>query len=96
MYVSVKNHQILQPMQHQHELNHDHLNPESLSFNSSNNKRLSIMMGGKRITDIKRSLNTMIHKSGARDSMLIADDLNTVSVSKNTQFVPIYSLFTYT
>lgn len=70
MYVSVKNYQILQPLQNQQgELNSDFLSPTPII-----SKRMS-MMGGKRMIDIKRGLNTMIHKStSARESMLFLDD----------------------
>jgi hypothetical protein len=45
-----------------------------LSVTSNASKRMS-MIGGKRMNDIKRSLNTMIHKgTSARDSMLFLED----------------------
>lgn len=71
MYISVKNYQILQPLQSkQSELNNDFLTPTP----TASSKRMS-MMGGRRMTDIKRSLNTMIHKtSGTRESMLFLDE----------------------
>ncbi|GAA5804889.1 hypothetical protein HPULCUR_010398 [Helicostylum pulchrum] len=70
MYISVKNYQILQPLQNQQELNNEFLSPTA----TTSSKRMS-MMGGRRMTDIKRSLNTMIHKtSGARESMLFLDE----------------------
>lgn len=73
MYISVKNYQILQPSQNQQEANND-LNSDFLYPTPSVSKRMS-MMGGKRMIDIKRSLNTMIHKSGStRESMLFLDD----------------------
>lgn len=77
MYISVKNYQILQPMQNS--IDDDGFNVgEDNSFlsvsTSTSNKRMSIM-GGKRMIDIKRSLNTMIHKtSSARESMLFLDE----------------------
>jgi hypothetical protein len=50
-------------------MNNDFLNPTP-----SVSKRMS-MIGGKRMIDIKRSLNTMIHKPGStRESMLFLDD----------------------
>ncbi|KAI9483259.1 MAG: hypothetical protein EXX96DRAFT_499255 [Benjaminiella poitrasii] len=60
MYVSVKNYQILQPMQHQQ------LENNSSFASIRNNKRISMM-------DIKRSLNTIIHKPG-RESIFILDE----------------------
>lgn len=76
MYISVKNYQILQPMQQSglDDSGDDNafLSVSSGSTNSS--KRMSIM-GGKRMIDIKRSLNTMIHKNGStRESMLFLDE----------------------
>jgi hypothetical protein len=51
-----------------------------LSVTSNASKRMS-MMGGKRMNDIKRSLNTMIHKgTSARDSMLFLDDPAVMSI----------------
>ncbi|KAF1806302.1 hypothetical protein FB192DRAFT_1349775 [Mucor lusitanicus] len=78
MYVSVKNHQILQPMQQQHSLDDNNTSLDDNAFlsvsTSTSNKRMSIM-GGKRMIDIKRSLNTMIHKNGStRESMLFPDE----------------------
>ncbi|KAI8087116.1 hypothetical protein BDF21DRAFT_413756 [Thamnidium elegans] len=71
MYISVKNYQILQPLQNkQSELNNDFLTPTT----TTSSKRTS-MMAGRRMIDIKRSLNTMIHKSsGTRESMLFLDE----------------------
>lgn len=71
MYVSVKHYQILQPLQNQQssEVGNDFLSPTQ-----SSSKRMS-MIGGRRMTDIKRSLNTMIHKSAStRESMLFLDE----------------------
>lgn len=72
MYISVKNYQILQPLQSQQQNGDDNLlGPMPTSTVS---KRMS-MMGGKRMIDIKRSLNTMIHKSNStRESMLFSDE----------------------
>lgn len=69
MYVSVKHYQILQPLQNQQstEAGNDFLSPTHTS------KRMS-MIGGRRMIDIKRSLNTMIHKSSTRESMLFLDE----------------------
>ncbi|CEP10540.1 hypothetical protein [Parasitella parasitica] len=77
MYTSVKNYQILQPMQYNMEdsglSTGDEISLLSVSA-PTNSKRMS-MMGGKRMNDIKRSLNTMIHKtSSARESMLFLDE----------------------
>lgn len=73
MYISVKNYQILQPMHNSMEDTGDDNSFLSVST-LTNNKRMS-MIAGKRMVDIKRSLNTMIHKSSsARDSMLFLDD----------------------
>lgn len=78
--MSVKNHQILQPMQNQRLQNESGNDSGTLDGNSflsvtSNaSKRMSVM-GGKRMNDIKRSLNTMMHKgTSARDSMLFLED----------------------
>ncbi|KAK4520976.1 60S ribosomal protein L26A [Mucor velutinosus] len=78
MYISVKNYQILQPMQ-QNGLDDNTNSGDDNAFlsvltSASNNKRMSII-GGKRMIDIKRSLNTMIHKNGStRESMLFLDE----------------------
>ncbi|KAI7903926.1 uncharacterized protein BX663DRAFT_485418 [Cokeromyces recurvatus] len=61
LYVSVKNYQILQPIQHQQMDDHD-----LFLATGSNNKRISIM-------DIKRNLNTIIHKS-SRESVLFLNE----------------------
>ncbi|RCH81607.1 hypothetical protein CU098_002843, partial [Rhizopus stolonifer] len=76
MYVSVKNYQILQPTQHQQQ--NDLLSPTCTDNNSllsaSSSRRMSVM-GGKRMIDIKRSLNTMMHKTtSARESILVQED----------------------
>lgn len=69
MYISVKNYQILQPLQSK-EQQHELLTPAS----SLSSKRMS-MIGNRRMVDIKRSLNTMIHKTAnPRESMLFPDE----------------------
>ncbi|EPB91631.1 hypothetical protein HMPREF1544_01553 [Mucor circinelloides 1006PhL] len=74
MYISVKNYQILQPMQSSMDENSGDDNAFLSVSTATSNKRMSIM-GGKRMIDIKRSLNTMIHKNGsARESMLFLDE----------------------
>jgi hypothetical protein len=75
MYISVKNYQILQPLQNQPSGSDENLlSSMSTSTSSSSSKRMS-MMGGRRMIDIKRSLNTMIHKSSStRESMLFSDE----------------------
>lgn len=69
MYMSVKHNQILQPLSHTS--NHPE-RTNSLSLGDTGSKRLSIM-GSKRMTDIKRGLNTMINKT-ARDSILFLEE----------------------
>ncbi|KAI8365713.1 hypothetical protein BD560DRAFT_448084 [Blakeslea trispora] len=76
MYVSVKNYQILQPTQHQNQHDTQNINSDnsSLLSASSGSKRMS-MIGGKRMIDIKRSLNTMMYKnSNVRDSLHIQEE----------------------
>ncbi|OBZ90732.1 PH and SEC7 domain-containing protein C11E3.11c [Choanephora cucurbitarum] len=74
MYVSVKNYQILQPTQHQNDTLNAHSDNSSMLSASSGSKRLS-MIGGKRMIDIKRSLNTMMYKNpNARDSLYIQEE----------------------
>ncbi|GAN03834.1 sec7 domain-containing protein [Mucor ambiguus] len=77
MYISVKNYQILQPMQQSSLDDSSNSGGDDIAFlsvSTSSSKRMSIM-GGKRMIDIKRSLNTMIHKNGStRESMLFLDE----------------------
>lgn len=80
MYISVKNNQILQPRQNEQD------DPSTV------NRRIS-MIAGKRMIDIKRSLNTMIHKSGStRESMLFLDDSALVTKKDKTTKFPGDSL----
>ncbi|KAI8641291.1 hypothetical protein BD408DRAFT_418492 [Parasitella parasitica] len=77
LYISVKNYQILQPMQYNMEDSGLSTGDENsfLSVSAPTSSKRMSMIGGKRMNDIKRSLNTMIHKtSSARDSMLFLDE----------------------
>ncbi len=75
MYISVKHNQILHPLSQQ-QVGNDLLNP--LNEMTSATRRLSIM-GTKRMNDFKRNINTIMHKSSARESVFFQDD-PTVSI----------------
>lgn len=66
MYGSVKQNQILQPLESQQ---------QQLTVNTSDGieKRNSILMGGRRVAEFKRSVNTMIRKSG-RESVIYPEE----------------------
>ncbi|KAI7877491.1 hypothetical protein K492DRAFT_171645 [Lichtheimia hyalospora FSU 10163] len=66
LYGSVKQNQILQPLESQQ---------QQLTVNTSDGveKRNSILMGGRRVAEFKRSVNTMIRKSG-RESVIYPEE----------------------
>ncbi|KAI9254890.1 hypothetical protein BY458DRAFT_520605 [Sporodiniella umbellata] len=63
LYLSVKQHQILQPLSQQ------------------SAKRKSSLLGNRRVAGLKRSVNSMIRKSGIVDSMILPEDFYPTSMA---------------
>ncbi|KAI8393557.1 uncharacterized protein BYT42DRAFT_609341 [Radiomyces spectabilis] len=77
LYVSVKQHQILQSL------------PKHLDTRPVLEKRSSVMLGGaRRVVDFKRSVGNMVRKT-ARESMLFPDDFEARSSTSSGQQSPL-------